>query len=275
VSDKTGFRKIDNQTFNALIAAGLSGAGYQVVLTIIDRTLGFRKGSEQKEKAKIPLTYFTQVTGLSRQSVRLAIKQAKARRIITAERNSTRPTIYALNLDTEAWVTRQQNRPSKLGNQTTPYRVTKSPQARKPAIASSMPLKETLKETLKERTTPPHELIREVHNPTPTKQMSLSLYAPKGKAGANSLTNGNTVLPGEDRATLESDLSALGSPSRGYNRLTNRERIIQYLKEHGSASMKEISESTGIKYTVVNLTLSSGKGKYFINPQRGQWELKR
>ena len=45
--------------------------------------------------------------------------------------------------------------------------------------------------------------------------MSLTLYAPKGKAEANSLTNGQSVLPGEDRATLESDLSALGSPSRG------------------------------------------------------------
>jgi hypothetical protein len=47
-------------------------------------------------------------------------------------------------------------------------------------------------------------------------QMSLTLYAPKGKAEANSLTNGYAVLPGEDRATLESDPSALGSPSRGF-----------------------------------------------------------
>jgi hypothetical protein len=46
--------------------------------------------------------------------------------------------------------------------------------------------------------------------------MSLSLYTPKGKAEANSLTNRHSsVLPGEDRATLGSDLSALGSPSRG------------------------------------------------------------
>jgi hypothetical protein len=54
--------------------------------------------------------------------------------------------------------------------------------------------------------------LRELVTP-PT--MSLPLYTPKGKAEANSLTNGNTVLPGEDRATLESDLSAHGSPSRG------------------------------------------------------------
>ena len=53
--------------------------------------------------------------------------------------------------------------------------------------------------------------------------MSLSLIAPKGKAEANSLTNGQSVLPGEDRATLESDLSALDSPSRGRTKLRVRQ----------------------------------------------------
>lgn len=52
--------------------------------------------------------------------------------------------------------------------------------------------------------------------------MSLTHYTPKGKAEANSLTNGHAVLPGEDRATLESDLSALGSPSRGDTKLRLR-----------------------------------------------------
>ena len=78
-------------------------------------------------------------------------------------------------------------------------------------------------------------------------RLSLSLYAPKGKgkAKANSLTNGRSVLPGEDRATLESDLSALGSPSRGYTRLTYREQISKYLQEHDLTSMKEISMGYG------------------------------
>jgi len=55
--------------------------------------------------------------------------------------------------------------------------------------------------------------LRELVTPPP---MSLTLNSPKGKAEANSLTNRHSsVLLGEDRATLESDLSAPGSPSRG------------------------------------------------------------
>jgi len=93
---RAGFRKIDNGTFAALVAAPLSGSGYKVVLVVIDRTLGF-----QREKSKISLSYFESATRLSRRTVRLAIKRAEARHIIIAERNSTRTTIYALNDYTE------------------------------------------------------------------------------------------------------------------------------------------------------------------------------
>lgn len=141
-------------------------------MTIIDRTLGFRKGSGYKEKASISLAYFEQETGLSRQSVRLAIKQAEKRRIIIVERDSTRPSIYALNKDTSAWLTRKQNHPSELGNKITPDWETKSPQTRKLATPTTTDIKETLKETLKEtgydkEITPPDELFRGVHHPTP------------------------------------------------------------------------------------------------------------
>jgi hypothetical protein len=62
---------------------------------------------------------------------------------------------------------------------------------------------------------PPLEISSIERNISTTRPMSLALEAPKGKARANSLTNGHAVLPGEDRATLESDLSAPGGPSRG------------------------------------------------------------
>jgi phage replication O-like protein O len=279
---KKGFRKIDNDTFTALMAAGLSGASYQVVLTIMDRTMGFRKGSGFKEKSKIPLTYFQQVTGLSRQSIRLGIKQAEARRIIVAERSSTRPTVYALNLDTGEWLARKLNHPSELGNKITLDWETKSPQARKPAMPRTTDAKETLKQTLKakdtiERNTPHLETpsletpIEGVSTTQPrvstTPPMSLSLLTPKGKAEANSLTNGLTVLPGEDRATLESDLSALGSPSRGAplreHKATYQQRITAYLGAHGPATIKTIAQATGIKANSVNLILHKGKDKLF------------
>jgi hypothetical protein len=86
-------------------------------------------------------------------------------------------------------------------------------------------------------------------------------YNLEGKAEANSLTNGNTVLPGEDRATLESDLSALSSPSRG----TYRQRILAYLKANGPASIKTIAQATAIKANAVNVTLYNGKDKVFVH----------
>jgi len=231
-----GFRQIDNDTFKALIVAGLSGAGYQVVLTIIDRTLGFRKGSGHKEKASIPLAYFMQETGLSRQSVRLGIKQAEKRQIIIVERDSTRTSIYALNLDTGEWITRKPNHPSleskQLGNQITLDCETKSPQTRKLAIASYMRAKETLKETPKERVT-------------------------------TNITNSLSITP------LRRHPHILESHDGTY-----QERISKYLKAHGPASIKTIAHATGIKANSVNLTLHNGKDKVFTHPQRGKWALK-
>jgi len=149
---RKGFRKIDNDTFKALMVSTISGAAFRIVLAIIDKTLGF-----QKQEAKISLSHFQNVTGLSRQSVRLAVKQAEKQRLIRVQRDSTRPTIYALNGCAE-WLTRQQNHPRELGrgitlalgNEITPDRETESPQTRKLASLETTMPKETIKETSKE-----------------------------------------------------------------------------------------------------------------------------
>ncbi len=57
---KAGFRKIDNELFTALIAAKLPGGVYQILLTVIDKTLGF-----QREEAPISLSKFQHSTGIS------------------------------------------------------------------------------------------------------------------------------------------------------------------------------------------------------------------
>ena len=111
---RAGFRKIDNDIFTAIIAAKLSGGGYQIVLVVIDKTLGF-----QKEMATIPLTHFEKVTGLSRRSLVKAIRKVEARRIITVQRGSTRKTTYALNLDYLEWLTSEPQFP-RLGNHSSP-----------------------------------------------------------------------------------------------------------------------------------------------------------
>lgn len=141
---RRGFRKIDNDTFKALMVVTISGAAFRIVLAIIDKTLGF-----QKQEAQISLSHFQKVTGLSRQSVRLAIRQAEREGLIRVQRESTKPTIYAMNSYVE-WSTRQQNHPSELGNKITPDWETKSPQTRKPtSLGTTMP-KETIKEPSKE-----------------------------------------------------------------------------------------------------------------------------
>ena len=248
---KTGFRQIDNDTFGILIAAGLSGAGYQVVLTIIDRTLGFRKGSGYKEKAGIPLTYFKQVTGLSRQSVRLAVKQAEKRRIIIVERDSTRASIYALNPNTEEWLTRKQNHPSELGNNITQDWETKSPQTRKLAIASCMPAKETLKETLKEREPHPIDIFDESITPHPRetrlKASSTSLEA----IAVRDLSHQDKNHPLEDTQTA---------------------KIVSYLQDNGSLSPQELSIALGVPTQTVRVILSRAKKQGIVaNVERGKW----
>ena len=131
MSRKVGFRKIDNDLFTALVAAKLTGAGYQIVLAVIDRTIGFHR-----DKASISLTDFQKLTHLSRQSVRLAIKQLETMNIIYVERDGTRKTIYGLK-DEGEWLTRKSNHPRL---------ETKSPQTRKPVETRTTHIKESIKD---------------------------------------------------------------------------------------------------------------------------------
>lgn len=135
----SGFRKIENDLFKAFMAAKLTGAGYQIVLTVIDKTIGF-----QRDEAKITLKCFQESTRLSKQSVLKAIKQAEERRILSVERDSTRPGVYALNPQ-DNWLTRQRDHTSKLGNEITPNWATKSPQTSKLATPKTTRIKDTLK----------------------------------------------------------------------------------------------------------------------------------
>ncbi|MFC2024461.1 replication protein [Chloroflexota bacterium] len=255
-SRRAGFRRIDNAPFQALMAAQLTGAGYQIVLTIIDRTLGF-----QKEKAKIPLTYFQKATGISRQSVCEAIKQAEERHIITVVRNSTRPSTYALNDQTQ-WLPRKRNHPNKLGNEITPNWSTKSPQASKPVMRNTMTTKETLKETLKEKGTNKENrvLSRTSHEGTSPPQTPPSL-----KSKIPTLREGSTV-----NRNVSSDATA----SSHRRELTAKEKVIAFLSQHDISRIADIVEGTGIRANAVNATLHFGKGRLFYHDSENRgWGL--
>ena len=138
--NKEGFRKIDNELFQAIMSAKLTGAGYQVILKVIDETKGF-----QRKEAKIPLSRFQRDTGLSRQSILKGIKHAEERHIIKVERDATKPCVYGLNNPCE-WLASQPNHPNKLVNDITLNWATKSPQTRKPLEPRTADIKEILKE---------------------------------------------------------------------------------------------------------------------------------
>ena len=227
-SRRIGFRKIPNDVFEALIAAKLTGSGYQIVLVVIDKTLGF-----QKERATITLTHFEKVTGLSRRGVAKAIRKAEDRRIITVWRDSTRKTVYALNPDPLEWLTSEPEFPSRLVNRSSPDLVTRVPQTRELPLPTTTVIKEIFKERVKERGY--------------DKEKDMLSYK-----GRNEETENERAFQG---------VSLRGDASRG----TYGDRIEAFLRTQGSSSIKAIAEGTGIKYKVVYMNLHKGKGKRFIH----------
>ena len=150
-----GHREINNDCYHALMVARLSGAIYQIVLTVIDKTWGFGKHG-----APISLGEFQKVTGLSRQSVCLAIKDAEQLRLIVVSRNSTKVSEYMFNKHWDTWLTSQAKHTSKgkeLVKQITPDRSSKSHQSSQVkhtstsqvATPGTVPVKKVLKKTIK------------------------------------------------------------------------------------------------------------------------------
>lgn len=82
------------------MAACLSGGEYQVVLTVIDQTWGFKRQS-----ALISLKEFENATNLTRQGVIKAIKRAEARHIIARRKDGTKGTEYLFNKHYDTWIT--------------------------------------------------------------------------------------------------------------------------------------------------------------------------
>lgn len=157
---KPKFRRLDYPLFEALMRAKLPGSTYQIVLTVIDHTIGYRK-----ETAPISLKRFQDKTTLSRQGVIKAIKDAERRHILRVLRDkisAKTAASYTLNTNYTNWFTGQHqltsnskreftNRPvnTSLPNQSTPvYQTSKYPM---PAT----PVERNYKETLKNNTTPP------------------------------------------------------------------------------------------------------------------------
>jgi len=97
------FRRLDYPLYEALMRAKVSGSTYQILLVVIDQTIGYRR-----ETAPISLSKFTDKTSLSRQGVIKAIKDAERRDIISVSRNdisAKKPASYTINIDYAEWLT--------------------------------------------------------------------------------------------------------------------------------------------------------------------------
>lgn len=235
---RAGFRKIDNDLFHSIIAANLSGSEYKILLTIIDRTLGF-----QRESQKISLSEFQAMTRLSRQGVCNALRQATNKGIVATQKSRGKKTVYALVQDYDRWTTSQSEFTSELVNKSLPNQSTEVYQTSQVPVSSSHHIKETLKETLKERGTS------------------------KEKVTSNIITSGvredaHPTTPTLIRKEIQTGTREIEPTIGG---ATYREKIAVYLGAHGPAAIKTIAQATGIDANSVNVTLHNGKGKRFLH----------
>lgn len=156
---ENGHREIANDCFQALIKAKLSGAVYQIILTVIDKTWGYGK-----HDAPVSLGVFQDSTGLSRQGVISAIKEAERLRIIIVSREEKAGSKYMINKHWDTWLSSQPqltSKPTKVVNhalldqsttvdQTSQPQLTTASQVVTPATEPIKKGKETIKETIKE-----------------------------------------------------------------------------------------------------------------------------
>ncbi len=79
-----GFRKIDNDLYEYLMAADLTRAGYKVILAVIHKTIGYN----QRIEAGISLNTFIRLTKLTKHAVIDAIRQLEKEHFITVKRKA-------------------------------------------------------------------------------------------------------------------------------------------------------------------------------------------
>src|SRR5262249_29108165 len=110
------YTQVPDELFDELLA-DLSGAELKVLLYVMRRTFGFKKGSDRISKSQLengikrlngePLD---RGTGLSRRAIRLAVQSLVAKRILLkrtrfSDRHGDEATEYALNvIGTDPWV---------------------------------------------------------------------------------------------------------------------------------------------------------------------------
>jgi phage replication O-like protein O len=109
-----GFRQINNQTYWALMAARLTGAEYQVIFSVIDRTWGYKAKEDS-----ISFSDLARDTQLSRASVITAAQALEAKHIIVVEHAHGRESnLYMFNKYWDTWLICDNFHPTSKANRT-------------------------------------------------------------------------------------------------------------------------------------------------------------
>jgi phage replication O-like protein O len=138
---ENGHVDIANEIIEALAKIRLSGEEMQVLWVIFRKTYGWHKKQDS-----IPLSQFSEMTGLSRQHVLRAIKKLLPKKVIVVSKNGDSQTnVYEFNKDFEQWkMLPKKVTVSKNGYKVLPKKVTK-------LLPKKGHSKETTKETIQKK----------------------------------------------------------------------------------------------------------------------------
>jgi phage replication O-like protein O len=116
---ENGHREIENSVYHALMHAGLSGAEYQIVLCVIDKTWGYNKREDM-----IPIAQFETSTGLDRRYIARLLHDLEEKHIIIVQRISQggrgHGNIYMLNKYWDTWAIPSQTLTTRQPLETAP-----------------------------------------------------------------------------------------------------------------------------------------------------------
>ena len=238
--------------------AKLPGSTYQVVLAVIDHTIGY-----MRENAGISLSRFQEKTKLSRWGVVKAIHDAERRNIIKVERENTSakvPATYELKTDYRQWVTSQRRLPGTSQRQLHSMPVNASCPDQSTTVAQTSqhltpatPTESNLKETLK-KPIPPNIYNKQV--PGEKAEATNNIYSSCLRENYVSPEGVTPSFPGENNATS-----------------TRRALVTEYLGLHGQSRSKDIALFLGITPLQMGLFFSQHK-RHFRSIRRGVWALR-
>lgn len=100
---ENGHRQIENTVYQALMRAGFSGAEYQIIFCVIDKTWGW-----DKKEDMIPMVQFETSTGLERRYISRILHDLKEAHVIvvqsTPQGGRGHGNVYMLNKYWDTWV---------------------------------------------------------------------------------------------------------------------------------------------------------------------------